>query len=169
MPVADSLLRLAPYLVGRARRGIVGDSRYARSLREAVREASQDPDGGALLISGEPGLEKDNIAALIHFGSPSRRTLMVQLDGAVLRGDGAELFGSAGRGGEGSLLEDPQVGALLIDKLDRVDPQLLPALLELAGSGRWQPPDPGAAPATSRVGCSSPPSRWCPASSAPAR
>ena len=96
-PVADSLLRLAPHLVGRARRGIVGDSRYALTLREAVRTASQDPRGGPLLISGEPGLEKDNIAALIHFGSPARRQLMVRLDGALLRGDGAELFGAAGR------------------------------------------------------------------------
>ncbi len=145
-PVADSLLRLAPHLVGSARRGIVGDSRYARSLREAVRTASQDPRGGPLLISGEPGLEKDNIAALIHFGSPARRQLMVHLDGALLRGDGAELFGAAGRGGEGSILENHEVGALLIDKLDRVDPQLLPALLELASSGRWQTADPAESP-----------------------
>ena len=144
--MADSLLHLAPHLVGRARRGIVGDSRYARTLREAVRKASQDPLGGPLLISGEPGLEKDNIAALIHFGSPARRQLMVRLDGALLRGDGVELFGAAGRGGEASFLENPEVGALLIDKLDRVDPQLLPALLELASSGRWQAPDPAEAP-----------------------
>ena len=144
--MADSLLRLAPLLVGRTRRGIVGSSRYAHALREAVRTASHDPQAGPLLIIGEPGLEKDNIAALIHFGSPARRQLMVRLDGALLRVDGAELFAAAGRSGEDSLLGNPEVGAVLIDKLDRVDPQLLPALLELAGTGRWQAPGPAAAP-----------------------
>ena len=70
------LLRLAPLLVGRARRGVLGSSRYARTLREAVRQASSDAAAGPVLISGEPGLEKDNLAALIHFGSPARHQLM---------------------------------------------------------------------------------------------
>ncbi|MEN9877439.1 MAG: hypothetical protein RLZZ158_478, partial [Cyanobacteriota bacterium] len=34
------LRRLAPYLVAQTRRGIVGSSRYAKSLREAVRQAA---------------------------------------------------------------------------------------------------------------------------------
>ena len=82
------LLRLAPLLVGRARRGVLGSSRYARSLREAVRQASCDAEARPVLISGEPGLEKDNLAALIHFGSPARQQLMMRLDGALLRPDG---------------------------------------------------------------------------------
>jgi transcriptional regulator with AAA-type ATPase domain len=44
-------LTLAPYLLGRVRRDVV--------------------------ISGEPGLEKDNLAALIHFGSPSAPAVAV--------------------------------------------------------------------------------------------
>ncbi len=139
----ENFRRLAPFLVGRARRGIVGDSRYARALRDAVRETAQDPGAAPVLIAGEPGLEKDNIAALIHFGSAARRQLMVRLDGALLRGDGTELFGSASSDGDGSLLETLGAGALLIDKLDRVDPELRPALLELARSGRWRASGPG--------------------------
>jgi polyferredoxin len=135
-----ALLRLAPYIVGCARRGVVGSSRYAKTLREAVRHASTDATRRSVLISGEPGLEKDNLAALIHFGSPDRQQLLVQLDGALLRPDGAELFGSASADGEGSLLEALGSGSLLIDKLDQVPAELRPALLQLASTGRWQAP-----------------------------
>lgn len=65
----ECILRLAPYVVGRTRRGVVGGSRYAKSLRAAIEAASNKPVRQAVLISGEPGLEKDNIAALVHFGS----------------------------------------------------------------------------------------------------
>ena len=132
------LLRLAPLLVGRARRGVVGNSRYARSLREAVRQASQDPTARPVLISGEPGLEKDNLAALIHFGSPARQQLMLQLDGALLRPDGSELFGAASDD-HPPLLQLLGDGALLIDKLDQVPAPLLPRLLQLARDGSWCP------------------------------
>ena len=98
VPTAPELLRLAPALVGRARRGVVGSSRYATSLREAVRQAAADSERRAVLISGEPGLEKDNLAALIHFGSADRHQLMARLDGGLLRPDGADLFGLASGG-----------------------------------------------------------------------
>ena len=135
-----SLLKLAPYLVGCARRGIVGSSRYALRLRDQIRTAAADPTSHPVLISGEPGLEKDNIAALIHFGSRARRRLLVRLDGATLREDGASLFGSASGDGEGSLLDGLGEGALLVDKLDQVPAALQPLLLELATSGRWRSP-----------------------------
>jgi transcriptional regulator with AAA-type ATPase domain/NAD-dependent dihydropyrimidine dehydrogenase PreA subunit len=134
------LLKLAPHLLGRSRRGVVGSSRYADRLREAVRCAAADPQAGPVLISGEPGLEKDNIAALIHFGSPRRRRLMIRVDASSLGDDGAPLFGSASSGEAGSLLDCLGDGALLIDNLDRADPALLPLLLELARSGRWRAP-----------------------------
>ena len=137
------LLKLAPHLLGRARRGVVGTSRYAQRLREQIRQAAADASARAVLITGEPGLEKDNLAALIHFGSPARRQLLVRLDGATLRADGANLFGAPGSDGEGSLLECLGQGALLIDKLDQVPPELQVALLELASSGRWQAPGEG--------------------------
>lgn len=133
------LLRLAPFLVGQARRGVVGSSRYARKLRDAIRLAAQDPQRRPVLISGEPGLEKDNIAALIHYGSPLRQQLMLRLDGALLKADGADLFGSASDGGEPALLELLGEGSLLIDKLDQVPPPLQRRLLALAQSGTWWP------------------------------
>jgi polyferredoxin len=132
------LLKLAPHLLGRTRRGVVGSSRYAERLREAVRRAAADPDAGPVLISGEPGLGKDNLAALIHFGSPRRRRLMARIDAATLGDDGAALFGSGSSGGDGSLLDCLGDGALLIDNLDRADPRLQPQLLELLRSGRWR-------------------------------
>ncbi|MEY3749849.1 MAG: hypothetical protein RLZZ186_268 [Cyanobacteriota bacterium] len=136
-PLLDqsALLRLAPYLVGRARRGVVGSSRYARSLRESINSAAQDPERRPVLISGEPGLEKDNLAALIHYGSPLRRQLMVRLDGALLRPDGAELFGSHGDAQEPGLLELLGEGALLIDKIDQVPAPLQARLVQLAETG----------------------------------
>ena len=141
---SSDLLRLAPFLVGRARRGVVGSSRYARALREAVRLAAADSERRPVLLSGEPGLEKDNLAALIHFGSPDRQQLMLRLDGALLKPDGAELFGSAGGpagGGTGTdgLLALLGSGALLIDKLDQAPPELRALLLHLAQTGQWRP------------------------------
>jgi polyferredoxin len=138
-PQAPGLLRLAPYLLGRVRRGIVGSSRYAQKLRDAIREASADPSGAPVLISGEPGLEKDNIAALIHYGSAARKQLLVRINGALLRSDGAELFAP---GPDGlALLEAVGAGGLLIDQVDRVDPALLPRLRQLALESRWHGPD----------------------------
>ena len=139
---SPELLRLAPLLVGRARRGVVGNSRYANNLREAVRQASSDEARRPVLISGEPGLEKDNLAALVHFGSADRQQLMLRLDGALLRPDGSDLFGSADAGGgesERPLLELLGPGAVLIDKLDQVPADLLPLLLHLAQTGAWRP------------------------------
>ncbi len=135
------LLRLAPYLLGRVRRGVVGSSRYAQKLREAIRDAAADGPGGPVLISGEPGLEKDNIAALIHFGSAARQQLLVQVNCALLRPDGAELF-AAGADGL-TLIDCLGAGGLLLDQIDKADPQLRPALLQLARSGRWVSPDDG--------------------------
>ena len=144
--VEETLRRLGPHLVGRTRRGVVGSSRYALALREALRQAAQDPKAAPVLIVGEPGLEKDNLASLVHFGSAARKQLLVRLDGDLLREDGVELFGPASSDGEGALLARLGSGALLIDKLDRVAPALQPALLELATTGRWQPPGENATP-----------------------
>ena len=141
-PAADSaacLLRLAPHLLGRARRGIVGSSRYAQNLRESIRRAAAAVDGRAVLISGEPGLEKDNIAALIHFGSSARNQLLVRLNAALLRPDGAELFASGA--GELSLLACLGAGSLLIDQVDLAPAPLRPLLLQLARDGSWSDPD----------------------------
>ncbi|MGF1674752.1 MAG: cyclic nucleotide-binding domain-containing protein, partial [Rivularia sp. (in: cyanobacteria)] len=54
-------IALRPYLVTKAQRGVVGTSRYAVKLREQIRKAADTRE--SILIFGEPGLEKDNIAA----------------------------------------------------------------------------------------------------------
>jgi polyferredoxin len=131
------LLRLAPLLVPQPRRGVVGSSRYARSLRDAVRLAAQDPQRRPVLISGEPGLEKDNLAALIHYGSAQRQQLMLRLDGALLKADGSEVFGAGSDDAVPPLLELVGEGSLLIDKIDQVPDPLKEQLLELARSGQW--------------------------------
>jgi len=132
----DDLQQLAPHLVGRARRGVVGSSRYARKLREEICAAARDPSRRPVLISGEPGLEKDNLAALVHFGSPDRQQLMLRFDGALLRPDGSELFGGHDHGS--LLLELLGRGALLIDKLDQAPAPLQNKLLELASSKAFE-------------------------------
>ena len=138
LPPAGCLLRLAPFLQQRIRRGVVGSSRYAHNLRRAIRDAAQDPQGRPVLISGEPGLEKDNIAALIHFSSPARRELMVRLNCALLRPDGTDLF-SAERD-QPALLQCLGQGALLLDQIDRADPALRPQLLQLVEKRLWRNP-----------------------------
>ncbi len=120
---------------------MVGSSRYAQALRRAIREAAADPERRPVLISGEPGLEKDNPAALIHFGSPARRQLLVRLNGALLQPDGAELF-AAGPDSP-ALLEALGEGALLLDQIDRADPALQERLRQLVATGRWSDPKGG--------------------------
>ena len=117
--------------MGRARRGVVGSSRYAKTLRESVRQAAADVQRQAVFILGEPGLEKDNLAALIHFGSPQRKELMLRLDAALLKADGSDLLQPLETSDGRSLLELIGEGSLLIDQLDRAPDALRPLLLEL--------------------------------------
>ncbi|KAK9840711.1 hypothetical protein WJX84_002965 [Apatococcus fuscideae] len=67
---------LRAYSVTSPKVGIIGSSRYAKRLRTQVTQAAQDPQRHHVMIFGEPGLEKDTIAALIHFGSSDRRKAM---------------------------------------------------------------------------------------------
>ncbi|MEO0769590.1 MAG: cyclic nucleotide-binding domain-containing protein, partial [Cyanobacteria bacterium J06649_4] len=85
---------LRPYLVTRVKRGVVGSSRYATRLRQNIREVthSETVDQPSslqrrhpVLIFGEPGLNKDNLAALIHFGSDNKGEPMIQVNCEKLR------------------------------------------------------------------------------------
>ena len=121
--MADSspgLQRLAPFVLGRARRGVVGSSRYAERLRSAVLAAARDPQRQAVLISGEPGLEKDNLAALVHYGSAERRRLLVRLDASDLQGSTL------------SLLNDLGSSTLLVSGMDRVEANVQQRLIAMA-------------------------------------
>nr|WP_206339064.1 MULTISPECIES: 4Fe-4S binding protein [unclassified Synechococcus] len=112
--------RLAPFVLGRARRGVVGSSRYAQRLRSAVLEAARDPQRQPVLISGEPGLEKDNLAALVHYGSAERRRLLVRLDASDLQGSTLNLLNELGS------------STLLVSGMDRIDNELQQRLIAMA-------------------------------------
>ena len=114
------LARLAPFVLGRARRGVVGSSRYAQRLRTSVLEAARDPQRQPVLISGEPGLEKDNLAALVHYGSAERRRLLVRLDASDLQGSSLNLLNELGS------------NTLLVSGMDRVGGEVQQRLIAMA-------------------------------------
>ncbi|WP_036477654.1 sigma 54-interacting transcriptional regulator [Myxosarcina sp. GI1] len=128
---------LRPYLVSRARRGIIGRSRYAVRLRSQIKEAATNRD--SVLIFGEPGLEKDNIAALIHFGSSDRRQPIAQLDCAKIQASGADLFGRSG--GKPGLIEAVGSGTLVLNNVEQLPPELLPAIAKLLKTKTYTPID----------------------------
>ncbi|MBT9316679.1 cyclic nucleotide-binding domain-containing protein [Leptothoe spongobia] len=140
---------LRPYLVPKVSRGVVGASRYAQRLRQDVREAAsvipndqgqRDP----VLIFGEPGLEKDNLAALIHFGSASKKEPMIKVNCETLRA--VDLFGRGDS--RPGLLDWLGKGTLLLNNIQDLNSELRPAILRLIKTGQYQPsPQPGNAPA----------------------
>ncbi|KAG2494517.1 hypothetical protein HYH03_007284 [Edaphochlamys debaryana] len=128
---------LAPYLVPPPDHGVVGSSKYADRLRKQVVAAARDKDRHPVLIIGEPGLEKSNVAALIHFNRPSCRTTpMAALDCSRLDGAGAELFG---RGDRAGLVEAVGNGTLLLTNVHKMPPALIPKLNRLCAEGTYRP------------------------------
>jgi len=126
---------LRPYLVTKARRGIIGRSRYAVRLRQQIKQASHT--GESVLIFGEPGLEKDNAAALIHFGSSKRREPIIKLDCSTLQASGAELFGRVN--GKFGLLEALGEGTLVLNNVQELEPELRPAIAQLLKDHTYTP------------------------------
>ncbi|UAJ73356.1 sigma 54-interacting transcriptional regulator [Synechocystis sp. PCC 7339] len=127
---------LRPYLVPAAKRAIMGKSRYAQKLREQIKTVSTDQK--PVLLFGEPGLEKDNTAALIHFGSAqAQRSAMVKVNCALLSASGQELFGT--NQGKSGILEALGQGTLLLNNIQELHPQLLPAIANLICEGIYQP------------------------------
>ncbi|MGK7890915.1 MAG: sigma 54-interacting transcriptional regulator, partial [Leptolyngbyaceae cyanobacterium] len=126
---------LRAFLVPRVRRGIVGTSRYAQRLRQDIKLATRDRR--PVLIFGEPGLDKDNTAALIHFGSPSRREPMIQVDCDALESGGAKLFGRIG--GKPGLLHWVGQGTLLLNNLQDLHPALQQPIQTLIATGQYHP------------------------------
>lgn len=126
---------LRPYLVPKARRGVVGRSRYAVRLRNQIRTASQHRR--PVLIFGEPGLEKDNLAALIHYGSDCRREPIVQLDCSKLQTSGADLFGRAE--GKPGIVESLDRGTMVLNNIQELPPELLHPVAQLVANGTYRP------------------------------
>lgn len=126
---------LRPYLVPKANRGIVGSSRYAKRLREQLKEAARTRD--SVIIFGEPGLEKDNAAALVHFGSNQRREPMVKINCNTLQISGAGLFGRVG--GKPGLLEAVGEGTVLLNNIQELPPALCPQIRQLLETQTYSP------------------------------
>ncbi len=128
-------LILRPYLVSKAERGVIGKSRYAVRLRSQIKQASENNQ--SVLIFGEPGLEKDNIAALIHFGSAMRRESIIIVDCSKLQTSGAELFGRSG--GKPGLIEALGKGTLILNNIEQLPTELLPEIIELVKNNQYSP------------------------------
>ena len=126
---------LRPYLVSKAKRGVIGKSRYATRLRSQIKQASQTRE--SVLLFGEPGLEKDNLAALIHFGSAYRRQPIIKVDCAKLQISGAELFGRSG--GKPGLIACLQEGTLVLNNIHLLPKELLPAIASLIETNKYTP------------------------------
>ena len=126
---------LRPYLVSKAKRGVIGKSRYATRLRSQIKEAAKSRE--SILLFGEPGLEKDNLAALIHFGSADRRQPIIQVDCAKLQTSGAELFGRSG--GKPGLIASLQEGTLVLNNVHLLPKELIPAIANLIETGKYTP------------------------------
>ena len=139
---------LRPYLVPKVERGVVGASRYAVRLRQDIRDATSVEPGEdsrrfsageapptPILIFGEPGLNKDNLAALIHFGSANKREPLIKLNCETLRA--VDLFG---RGeSKPGLLEWIQDGTLLLNNIQDLDADLKAPIVHLLQTGEYKP------------------------------
>lgn len=126
---------LQPYLVAKAKRGVIGKSRYAKRLRQEIKTLSEQRT--PVLIVGEPGLDKDNMAALIHFNSSLRREAIAQLNCSVVQQSGAELFGRVG--GSQGLLAYLGAGTLILNNVHELPAELLPQLVTLLETNTYDP------------------------------
>ncbi len=131
----DRQAALLPYRVPKVERGIVGTSTYAVRLRQAIKQAASDR--GSVLVFGEPGLEKDNCCALIHFSSAERREPLIKINCRQLQASGADLFGRLG--GKPGLLEWLGSGTLILNNIQELPQGLKPKVLQLLETGTYTP------------------------------
>jgi transcriptional regulator with AAA-type ATPase domain/NAD-dependent dihydropyrimidine dehydrogenase PreA subunit len=126
---------LRPYLISKAKRGVIGKSRYAARLRSQIKQAAETRE--SVLLFGEPGLEKDNLATLIHFGSAERRQPIINVDCGKLQTSGAELFGRSG--GKPGLISSLGSGTLVLNNIHLLPKELIQAIAELIKTNQYTP------------------------------
>ncbi|KAL0019848.1 hypothetical protein WJX79_006536 [Trebouxia sp. C0005] len=127
---------LQPFIVAPPSRGIVGTSRFAQRMKAQVMQAAKDPTRRPTLIFGEPGLEKDNIAAQIHYRSSKHQEWPIaRFDCSKLDSYGSQLFG---RGSKQGLLHWVGQGTLLLTNVHKVKPSVVPLLQGLLTEGTFQ-------------------------------
>ncbi|MEM6787393.1 MAG: protein kinase [Myxococcota bacterium] len=114
---------------------LVGESVAARALREAVVALGRLP--GDVLISGPAGSGHEAVARAIHLASERRARPFIkvncaQLDGAQRDGasehDGEAAGGQSGSWAPESTLEVARGGTLYLQYVDRLPPEVQPAL-----------------------------------------
>ncbi len=128
-------MTLRPYLVPKVRQGIVGSSRYAVRLRQDIKKAQSDRQ--PVLIFGEPGLGKDNVGALIHFGGSDRHQPLIKINCDALQANGEDLFGR--EGGKPGLLEWLGRGTLILNNVQDLPKHLEGAIAHLLKTGEYRP------------------------------
>jgi transcriptional regulator with AAA-type ATPase domain/NAD-dependent dihydropyrimidine dehydrogenase PreA subunit len=126
---------LQPYSIAKAERGIIGKSRYALRLRQEIKKAAEDRR--AVLIFGEPGLDKDNIAALIHFNSAQRREPIIKINCSIIQASGAELFGRVGD--RPGLLTFLGNGTLVLNNIQELRTEIIPQIARLIETSQYKP------------------------------
>ncbi len=126
---------LQPYLITKVERGIIGKSRYAARLRQEIKKASEDRE--PVLILGEPGLDKDNIAALIHFNSDHRREAIAKINCNLMQASGADLFGRVG--GNSGLLTYLGKGTLVLNNVQELPAEVVPKIMQLLKERTFKP------------------------------
>ncbi len=126
---------LRPYLVTKAKRGVIGRTRYAQRLRSQIKAAAANRE--PVIIFGEPGLEKDTLAALVHFGSNNRRELAAKVDCAKLQVSGADLFGRVE--GKLGIIAALDKGTLIFNNIHLLPPGLLEAIANLIKTQQYRP------------------------------
>ena len=131
----ERMALLQPYLIPKVKRGIVGKTRYAVKLRSQIINAAKDRE--TVLIFGEPGLEKDNSAALIHFSSSDRRKPLIKIDCGQLRTKATEFWGRVG--GKAGLLEALEDGTLILNNIEDLSEELMPKILNLIKNKTYYP------------------------------
>ncbi len=129
----EKQVTLRPYIVGKAKRGVIGKSRYAKKLRSQIKQVSNNRE--TIIIFGEPGLEKDNLAALIHFSSPYRKEAIVKIDCSKIQASGADLFGRVG--GKPGIIEALGNGTLILNNIQQLSLELLPKIANLIKTNHY--------------------------------
>lgn len=123
---------------------LIGQSAPMQRVREQIQRLAQlTGEGGApaptVLILGETGTGKDLVARLLHLWSPARERPFVQVDCASLPRDlvEAELFGhergafTGAHGARVGLIEAAENGALFLDEIGELPPELQAKLLNV--------------------------------------
>ena len=104
-------------------------------MRSQIKAAAANRE--PVIIFGEPGLEKDTLAALIHFGSDNRRELVAKVDCAKLQASGADLFGRVN--GKLGIIAALDQGTIIFNNIHLLPPGLLEAIANLIQTQQYRP------------------------------